>query len=153
YYSFEHNARFDLTRDRTFTLNETIRDRLATLRGDTDIIIYLPHVSFGQRVELRQDDYDQAAEKIIAKKVEDLAEQFQAMGPRFHVHTLDTQKKTFKERRLQINNLEFRDVAAAVGIAMWMELARKVDSELIKTIEKAPENSVFFYSRDTRQTQ
>ena len=52
-YSFAHYKRFDLTFDREFTLDEKLQEKLKELRGDTDIIVYLQHVS-GQCVHLRR---------------------------------------------------------------------------------------------------
>lgn len=153
-FSFMHYKRFDCTEARTFTLDPAIREKLSQLRGDTDIIVYVPHVSFGQRVELRQDEYDQAAEKVIIDKVKDLAEQFGELGARFRVHVLDTQKKNTKERRKAINVLsgELSDDQIAANDNPTKEKPAK-DSELLKTIEKAPENSIFFYSRQSKELQ
>jgi hypothetical protein len=131
-YAFSHYKRYDCTSDKTFTLDEKIRERLAQMRGETDIIVYLQHVSFGQRVDLRQDEYDQAAEKIIIEKVRDLAEQFQELGPRFRVHILDTQKKTYKDREKEL---------------------KAISEDLIATIKKSPEDSIFFYTRETKHLQ
>ncbi|MBM3993694.1 MAG: hypothetical protein FJ303_06015 [Planctomycetes bacterium] len=145
-YSFFNYQRFDLTADKAFTLKQELRDKLAKLRGDTDIIVYLQHVSFGQRVELRQDDYDQTAEKIIAKKVEDLVEQFREIGPRFRVTVYDTQKKNKKEIRRKINEMS--------GEALTKEQQDgTAESELLKDVEKAPENSIFFFSKEPRHLQ
>src|SRR5262249_12553722 len=132
WYAFNHHKIYDHTRHQTFTLPDSIRSQLADLRGDTDIIIYLQHVSFGQRVELRQDDYDQAAEKVIVEKVKDLARQFEEMGPRFHVQILDTQRKDANERKEKI---------------------KKLSPDLADAIEKAPEDSIFFFDKDTKQIQ
>jgi hypothetical protein len=131
-YSFSHFKRYDCTRDKLFTLDEKISERLATLRGETDIIVYVQHVSFGQRVDLRQDDYDQAAEKIISDRVIDLVEQFQEAGPRFHIHILDTQKKNYKDREKAL---------------------KAISEDLVGTIKKTPEDSIFFYARDTKNIQ
>ena len=153
-FAFSHYKRFDWTTARTFTLEPSIRAKLADLRGDTDIIVYLQHVSFGQRVELRQNEHEQAAEKIIVEKVKDLAEQFQELGPNFRVHILDTQKKAFQQRRKEINVLSgelSEDQLKANDNPTKDRPAR--DSELLKTIEKAPEDSIFFYARDSKQLQ
>jgi hypothetical protein len=153
-YSFRHYVRFDWTKRHTFTLNDDLRARLAKLRGDTDIIVYLPHVSFGQRVDLRQDDYDQAAEKIITRKVEDLVEQFGEIGPRFRVTIYDTQKKNKKAIRHKINELsgQLTEAQLAANLIPTKDHPAK-DSELLETIEKAPENSIFFYSQETKNLQ
>ena len=54
---------------------------------------------------LPHDEYDQAAEKKIIKKVEDLADQFQEIGPRFRVHVMDTQKKNYKELEWRLTKI------------------------------------------------
>lgn len=94
-YSFEHFRRFDLTRAQIFTLDDATRDQMQQLRGDTDIIIVQKYVSFGQRSENKQDKYDFAAQRKIVEKVKDLAEQFEDLGPRFHVHVLDVQEDSY----------------------------------------------------------
>ncbi|MBI2805630.1 MAG: hypothetical protein HYX68_11690 [Planctomycetes bacterium] len=131
-YSYYHYHRCDCTADRHFTLDPDIKKQLAKLRGDTDIIIYLQHVSFGQRSELRQDEYDQAAERKIIEKVKDLAEQFQELGPRFRVHILDTQQRSYQNREREL---------------------KKISENLVTTIKAAPEDTIFFYTRDTKQVQ
>src|SRR5207244_3256062 len=40
-FAFNQFKRFDVTTERTFTLEDGIRQKLATMRGDTDIIVYL----------------------------------------------------------------------------------------------------------------
>jgi hypothetical protein len=132
YYSFYHHKRFDCTRDQVFTLDDKLQEKLAQLRGDTDIIIYLQHVSFGQRVDLRQDEYDQAAEKITIEKVKDMVEQFGEVSPGFRIHVLDTHKRTYTDRDKKLS---------------------EVSKELVVAIKNAPEDSVFFFSRETKQIQ
>ena len=146
-FSFYYYKRIDCTRDQTFTLPSDIKSRLAGMRGDTDIIVFLQHVSFGQRVDLRQDEYDQAAEKIIVGKVRDLAEQFQELGPRFRVHVLDTQKRTYNERKKDLERNVFGATEEATAEVKQHATA------MMEAIKKAPEDSIFFYSRDNKQIQ
>jgi hypothetical protein len=153
-YSFFNFKRFDFTKNQSFTLPEPVRERLAKLRGDTDIIIYVPHVSFGQRSKLGQDELDHAASKIIVGKVKDLAEQFSELGPRFRVLHYDTQGKNSKEMRKRINQAsgELSEEQLRINDNPT-EDKPAVDSELLKTIENAPEDSIFFYTRDTKRLQ
>lgn len=130
YFSFFHYQRFDLTRDRVFTIDPDIRAKLAKLRGTTDIIVYQRHLSFGQTAENKQDSYDAAAERKIVEKVKDLVELFQDFGPRFRVQVLDSQDEDFEDRLAEI---------------------RDRSPELADAIKKAPENSIFFRSQDKVQ--
>src|SRR5262249_47596153 len=98
YFAFQHFERFDLTQERIFTLSEEVRDQLAKLPGETDIIIVQQYVSFGQKAENKQDKYDFAAQRKIVEKVKDLADQFGELGPRFHVHLLDTQDEHYADK-------------------------------------------------------
>jgi hypothetical protein len=143
YYAFHNFKRFDLTEDQIFTLDEKIHLQLANLRGDTDIIIFQNHRSFGhrakdesdkdaQRAKNQQEKIDFAAQRKIIEKVKDLAEQFGDLGPRFHVHVLDMKDDGFDKAMAKV-----RDISA----------------DLENTILSAPENSVFFYSRDLKQAQ
>jgi hypothetical protein len=132
-YSFEHFRRFDLTRGQIFTLDEETRKQLEQLRGDTDIIVVQKHVSFGQRAENKQDKYDFAAQRKIVEKVKDLAEEFEDLGPRFHVRVLDIQEDNY-DKKLD-------------------EIRKDLSEELAKAVEKAPENSVFLYSREKKRFQ
>lgn len=131
-FAFFHYQRFDWTRDRAFTIPANVRERLAQLRDETDIIVYQQYVSFGQRAENRQDKYDLAAQKKIVEKVRDLAELFQDLGPRFRVQVLDIQDDYFPEK---------------------MDALKREAPKLAAAIEKAPENSVFFYSKTADRVQ
>jgi hypothetical protein len=129
-FSFLHYARFDWTRDREFTLEEdptvtpAMRRGLRQLRGETRIVVYQRHAAFGQESG-RQDSYSAAAERQIVEKVKDLAEQFQELGPRFHVEVLDSQEQDFKDR---------------------LETIRKQAPKLAEAIDAAPEDSLFFWA-------
>jgi hypothetical protein len=124
-FSFFHHLRFDWTRDRLFTIPEAIQQDLGRLRGETRIVVYQRHTSFGQLAD-KQDNYDAAAERKIVEKVKDLVEQFRELGPRFRVEVLDIQEEGFQDKLAAI-----KKDAPALG----------------KAIETAPENSIFFYSR------
>jgi hypothetical protein len=132
-YSFEHYRRFDLTRAQIFTLDDDTRQQLQQMRGETEIVVVQKHVSFGQRAENKQDKYDFAAQRKIVEKVKDLAEQFEDLGPRFHVHLLDIQDDNY-DKKLE-------------------EIRANVAKELAEAIEKAPENSVIFYSKEKKRLQ
>jgi hypothetical protein len=131
-FAFNVYQRFDLTRDHKFTIPADIRAQLARLRDETDIVVYQQYVSFGQRAENKQDKYDLAAQKKIVEKVRDLAEQFQDLGPRFRVQVLDIQDDYYPEK---------------------FDKIKKESPKLAEAIEQAPENSIFFYTRDRGQVQ
>lgn len=132
-YSFEHFRRYDWTRGQIFTLNDTVRKQLQGLRGETDIIVVQNYVSFGQDADNKQDKYDFAAQRKIVEKVKDLVESFQDLGPRFRVRVLDIQDE---------NNDKKLD-----------EIRAQATPELVEAIRKAPENSVFFYSKEKNRFQ
>ncbi len=121
-FSFHYYQRFDLTRNRDFTLDAALRDQLRKLQTDTTIIVFQKHSTFG--AGQAQDYYLAAAERKIVEKVLDLVEQFQDVGPRFHVEFLDIQDKGFE--------------------AKLKALRRKSDA-LADAIQTAPENSIFFF--------
>lgn len=125
-FSFSHYQRCDWTRDQTFTIKPEIREQLAKLRGQTDIIVFQRHLSFGQVAENKQDNYDAAAERKIVEKVKDIVEQFQELGPRFRVQVLDIQDEDYTSKLQQI---------------------RATSPDLADAIEKAPENSIFFHTQ------
>jgi hypothetical protein len=143
YWSFKHFKRFDLTQEHTFELNETIRDQLAKMRGQTEIIVFQKYRSFAQRgtdepdksaqrAKNEQEKIDLAAQRKIIEKVKDLVEQFQDIGPRFHVHILDMKDDNYDDKLREI---------------------RSMSDELADAILSAPENSVFFYSKDSKNVQ
>ncbi len=132
-FSFTHYLRIDLTRDQQFTLEDKFRQQLLQLRGDTDIVVYYAHRSFGQTAETKQDNYDFAAARKIVEKIKDLAEQFQDLGPRFRVHVLDEQDK-LKEKK-------------------FLNIKKNVSEKLADEILKAPENSIFLFSKEQESIQ
>jgi hypothetical protein len=112
--------RFDMTHDRLFTLDESLQKPLRDLKGETTIVVYQRQKTAGFLADDKPDSYDDAAERKVTEKVEDLVEQFRALGPRFKVVVLDTRDVNFKD---QLGALP---------------------EELRRAIDKAPENSIFF---------
>lgn len=126
WYSFGHYQRCDWTADKQFTLPDAIRDQLAQLRGETTIIVYQRHKTFGQLTD-KPDAYDYAAERKVVEKVKDLVEQFRELGPQFRVHVLDVEEEGYNDK---LNTLT-------------------ADNDTLrKAIDAAPENSIFFSAED-----
>ena len=121
-YSFQHYARYDLTRDGQFTLPPAVADELKKLSGETTIVVLEQHNTFG-RFSGKPDNYDSAAEKKVVEKVADLVELFREFGPQFRVATLDVQADDFA-RKLDALDAKNPGLKAAVSAA--------------------PENSIFF---------
>jgi hypothetical protein len=124
-WSFRHYFRWDWTRHRQFTLPANITDELAKLRGQTDIIVYQRHKTFG-RLSDKPDAYDYAAERKVVEKVQDLVEQFREFGPQFRVEVLDIESEGY-ETRLDALTQDAPSLRAA--------------------LDAAPENSIFFHAR------
>src|SRR5262245_48435211 len=124
WWSFQHYRRFDWTWGQDFTLPADVRNQLAQLRGESDIVGYQRYVSFSQSGE-SQDKYDLAAHKKIVEKVRDLAELFGDLGQRFRVQLLDIQDDKFDQRMREL---------------------KKESPALAAAIDKAPENSIFFHA-------
>ena len=124
-WSFRHYWRLDWTRNQQFTLPSNITSELAKLRGQTDIIVYQRHKTFG-RLSDKPDAYDYAAERKVVEKVQDLVEQFREFGPQFRVEVLDIESEGYETR------LESLTQDAPV---------------LRAALDAAPENSIFFHAR------
>jgi hypothetical protein len=118
--------RFDLTRDRQFTLPADVQGQLRRLQAETKIVVYQRHKTFGWLAD-KPDRFDYAAERKVVEKVKDLVEQFAAVGKQFDVRVLDVEQDDFDS-----------------------ELARLPEA-LRKAIDQAPENSIFFYAGDRVQ--
>jgi hypothetical protein len=132
-FSFFHHARLDWTRDSIFTIDAKIEPQLRQLRGETTIVVYQRHSTSGPTADREADqDYDVAAERKIVEKVKDLVEQFQELGPRFRVELLDVQEKGFRKK---------------------MEALKGRSAALAEAIERAPENSIFFYAKHGNDEQ
>src|SRR5207248_7671623 len=119
-----HPARYDWTRDRQFTLPVEIVAQLGKLNGETTIVVYQRHKTFGALTD-KPDRYDYAAERKVVEKVKDLVEQFRELGPRFRVVVLDVEEEGFDDKLAQLT---------------------KDRPALRKAIDAAPENSLFFFS-------
>jgi hypothetical protein len=124
FFSFSHYLRFDWTRDHLFTLDETIRQQLSQLRGETTIVVYQLHKSFGQLAD-KPDMYDYAAERKVVEKVKDLVDQFRELGPQFRVVVLDVEEEGFHDKLKELTTNA---------------------PELRAAIDETPENCVFFYA-------
>jgi hypothetical protein len=125
-WAFDHPARQDWTRDAKFTLPAEGRAALAKLDGETTIVVYQRHKTFG-RLSDRPDPYDYAAEAKVVEKVRDLVDQMRALGPKFKVVVLN------------VEDIDFNDKLTALT---------KDEPELRKALDAAPENSIVFYARD-----
>ncbi|MCC6420174.1 MAG: hypothetical protein IT429_18215 [Gemmataceae bacterium] len=126
-YAYLHPARWDLTWDQQFTIQDEVRTQLARLRDDTTIVLHLRHVTFGQGKDYTPDAYDAAAARVVQDRVRDLVEQFQQLGPRFKVVALDVKGQDYQDR---------------------MKVLQKDAPALHRAIKESSENSVFFYTRD-----
>ncbi len=135
-YSFQHYLRLDWTHDPQtgepkFTLPAHISGQLRQLRGETLVVVYQRHKTFGQITD-KPDAYDLAAERKVVEKVKDLVEQFREFGSQFRVEVLDVEDEHFGDR---VNGLT------------------ENRPELREAIEKAPENSIFFCSTEGKGVQ
>src|SRR5262249_42991816 len=59
-WSFSHFKRWDFTRDRAFTLAPELAKQLQELRGETTIVVYQQHKTFGRLSDRPPDRYDAA---------------------------------------------------------------------------------------------
>ena len=102
---------------------------MGQLQGETTIVVYQRHKTFGPLNE-RPDAYDFAAERKVVEKINDLVEQFRELGPRFRVEVLDVEEEGFNRKLEQLtqNAKELRDA-----------------------IDSASENSIFIASGDLSQ--
>jgi hypothetical protein len=124
--SFGNYWRFDTTRDREFTLAKEQVDELRKLRPDaaTTIVVLQKHKTAGTLSDT-PDAYDYAAERKVVEKVRDLVDQVREFGPRFNVVVLDAADDRYE-----------RTVKALTRTRPGLQDA----------IDKAPENSIFFYA-------
>jgi hypothetical protein len=148
-WSFSHYQRVDYTRDRQFTLPDALRDDLTHLAVNrpTTVIVYQRHKTFGLQSDKARDDIESAAERKIVEKVKDLADQFRAVGPQIKVEVLDVQAKDFKQRLKEATEESVRRPRppdAQPSEEEWDKQLAEEAEALRKTIESAPENSLFF---------
>jgi hypothetical protein len=123
-YAFLHNARFDLTADKQFTLPPDVVAELQTLKSETTIVVLQQHKTFGQ-LSAKPDRYDYAAERKVVEKVQDLVDQFRKLGPQFKVVVLDVEEPGYDKK---------------------LEDVTKDKPKLRDAIHAAPENSIFVWS-------
>jgi hypothetical protein len=124
--AFNYFKRWDLTRDKEFTLPQPVAEELRKLQGKTTIVVLQQHKTFGQ-LSPKPDIYDYAAERKVVDKVHDLVDQFRLLGPQFHVVTLDVE---------------------AIGYEDKLDAETAQRPGLKEAIAAAPENSIFFYPDD-----
>lgn len=122
-WSFRHHARFDWTRDRLFTLPDSVRTDLAKLdpKSETTIVLYQRHRA-GTLANEKPDPFDLEAERKVVEKVKDLVELFREVGPQFRVEVLDVADRGFNDKLMAKS------------------------PELKKAVEEAAENSIFVQS-------
>lgn len=143
YLSSDHYQRFDWTGrtvawkgllpswqksehfEQQFTLPDEVAAELQKLRGETTIVVYQRHKTFGH-VNDKPDAYDYAAERKVVEKIRDLVQLFREFGPSFRVELLDVEDEGFNHA--------------------LAELKRK-NPALAKAIDAAPENSIFFHAQ------
>jgi hypothetical protein len=128
--AFDYFKRWDMTRDKEFTLPQAVAEELRKLKGKTTIVVLQQHKTFGQ-LSQKPDIYDYAAERKVVDKVHDLVDQFRLLGPQFHVVTLDVE---------------------AIGYEQKLDEETAHRPGLKETIAAAPENSIFFYPDDRVET-
>jgi hypothetical protein len=145
-WSFQNPMRWDLTRNKEFTLPADLREELARLKagGETTVVVYQCHKPFAGAD--KPDLYDSAAERKIVEKVSDLVALLRDFGSRLRVEVLDVQDKAYQERLARVT-------ADNPGLR--------------QAIDQAPENSIFiagtgrvqqmsfneFYQLDRKQSQ
>jgi hypothetical protein len=156
-FSFLHYSRADWTRDHKFTLSHDLRDKLGRLQGDTTIVVYQRHKTFGVMSE-KPDAYDYAAERKVVEKVKDVVEQFRELGPKFKVSVLDVEEEGFNAKLDElIDQLvpQFVERARAESPEKRAENIDQLTKEQVKqlraAIDAVPENSVFFFGSGAMQ--
>ena len=98
-----HYWRIDTTRGRQFTLPSDLPElphlanQLRNLQGQTTIVVYQRHKTFGQLSD-KPDGYDYAAERKVVEKVNDLVDQFRELGKQFTVIVLDVEEESYADK-------------------------------------------------------
>jgi hypothetical protein len=138
---FRHPVRLDWTRDQRFHELDKFDTELNGLKQGTTVVVYRRFNSFGAAFETpaaetedarevrKRARYEVAAAKKVVEKVRDLVDQLNAAGRHFEVVTLDVEEEDFDDK--------------------LDDVARK-SKTLAEAIDAAPENSIFFYSKDGR---
>jgi hypothetical protein len=141
-FSFLHYLRLDWTRDRVFTLPADIRAQLRELQSDkkTIIVVDQRRPAFGRLSDpLRSSDpFEKAARRKIAEKVKDLVEELREFGPQFEVVELGD---------------DDNDINRKLDTLIYPDEESLPRDDLQLAIDAAPENSIFFYSRDPGETK
>src|SRR5262249_11976682 len=88
---------------------------------ETTLVVFQRHAAAGSSEP--QDNYVANAERKIVEKIIDLVEQFQDLGPRFHIEFLDYQEEGYQKKLADL---------------------REKSAKLAEAVESAPENSIFF---------
>jgi hypothetical protein len=148
-YAHQHYLRVDWTKNQLFTLPPEIQARLGQLQGETTIVVYQRHKTFGELND-KPDAYDFAAERKVVEKINDLVEQFRELGPRFHVEVMDVEEEGFNRKLGQLteNAKELRDaIDGAAENSIFFSAGGKVQRlsfndfyQLDKTASKEAEN-------------
>ena len=123
-YAFLHEADFDLTSNKQFTLPGTIVSELQKLKSETTIVVLQQHKTFG-RLSDKPDRFDYAAERKVVEKVQDTVDLFRKFGPQFKVVVLDVEEENYDKK---------------------LDKLTKDNAALRTAIQTAPENSIFFAS-------
>ena len=116
--------RGDLTRDKQFTLPAEVQQKLRQLDPSktTDIIVYRTSQDDSTS---GSDALDEAANRKIVEKVNDLVEQFREFGPQFRVQQLSRNDEDFEDK---------------------LKTLSQDNDRLKEAIEAAPGNSIFFHA-------
>jgi hypothetical protein len=129
-FAFLHPHRFDWTRSHEYTVPAELQPDLRRLNDETTIVIYLRHRTTAADGD-KPDRYDFAAERKVVEKVKDLVQELREFGPRFRVETLDVEEEGYDEKLKNVT---------------------KDAPELLRAIESAPENTLFFASNGRVQS-
>jgi hypothetical protein len=128
-FSIFHYERWDTTANKEFSrtqakqLGPQLAEQLKQLRGETAVVIYQQHKTFGRFSDKPADSYDAAADRKVIEKVKDLVQELREYGSRFHVVSLDVKEEDF-DNKLAEEAKRFPGLKEAVAAA--------------------PENSIFF---------
>lgn len=124
--SFGTYKKWDLSRDKEFTLAPEQAAQLGELRTDapTTVVVLQLHKTAGTLSD-KPDAIDYAAERKVVEKVRDVVDQLREFGPQFNVAVLDVEDEGY-ERKLRALTKRRPGLAEAVA--------------------DAPENSIFFYA-------
>jgi hypothetical protein len=123
-YAFHHEADFDLTRTKEFTLPASVVGELQKLNSETTIVVLQQHKTFGRLTD-KPDRFDYAAERKVVEKVQDTVDLFRKFSPLFKVVVLDVEQEGYDKK---------------------VDELTKNNPKLRAAIDAAPENSIFFSS-------